>query len=110
MSAKFIHYTLQILFQNARTVYSALQDCPAGQNGFATWVCGTNGEWVGYPNMANCRKVDVGGAMAALNRTDSVPSEVVGTLRKEVSQEEDIASGDIESLLAVVTRAIQVTA
>ena len=31
------------------------QPCPEGQQGDATWLCGTDGDWVGLPDLTQCR-------------------------------------------------------
>ncbi len=31
------------------------QPCPPGQQGDATWLCGTDGDWVGLPDLSQCR-------------------------------------------------------
>lgn len=84
------------------------QPCPAGQTGNATWECGLDSNWIGYPDMTNCRKIDTQPALSALDGPDSVPFEVLDNLYAEVSREEVIAAGDVIGVVQVVQKAVKV--
>jgi hypothetical protein len=85
-----------------------LQLCPDGETGRAYWQCGTNSDWVGYPDLSGCTRIDVTPALNELDNDDSVPSEVIRDLYRNVTSEDTIASGDIEGILGVIEKAILV--
>ena len=84
------------------------QPCPQGQSGYAYWSCGYDGFWIDYPDLSNCSKIDTLQALNELNQADSVPSEVINRLYKNVSRESELGSGDIKNILDVLQVALNV--
>ncbi len=90
---------------------TAYKSCPEGQDGSVSWECGTDGDWVGEPDVTGCTTVDVDGALEELEEDDSVPAEVVGDLYEEVEATgEDLTAGDVLGVVDVVDRAVEVQA
>ena len=90
-------------------LYVLFQDCPSGQEGLATWDCGLSGDWIGFPSLSSCRSIDFDAPLDQLENNDtSVPSEVLQSVHEDVLAEEDLAPGDVQGVLSVVGKAIQV--
>ena len=87
---------------------TAVQACPDGQIGLATWDCGLSGDWIGFPSFSSCRTIDFETPLDELDDDGSVPSEVLGSLHEDVVQEGDLAPGDVLGVIAVVEKAITV--
>ena len=66
------------------------QPCPDGQSGEAVWKCGDFGEWIDFPDLSNCSKIDISGALDDLKAPESVPSSVIKNLKGNVTQEKDL--------------------
>ena len=58
------------------------QPCPSGQSGDAKWLCGLNGDWVGLPDLTECRVLDTDSVIKELKNENSVPSEVIKNFYK----------------------------
>jgi hypothetical protein len=86
----------------------SVQPCPLGQSGNATWTCGLNGQWISFPDLSYCTKIDTTRAVHELNATDSVPSEVIKRLYENVTKEDNIAAGDIKNIIDVLNIALVV--
>ena len=55
-----------------------------------------------------CTSIDVTETIDKLEEPDSVPSEVVNEFYQEVSNEDELASGDINGVLEVIDKAVEV--
>ncbi len=90
-------------------ISSSVQPCPKDQSGNITWLCGYDGEWVGNPDLTDCTTIDVTDALNELDMPDSVPANVVGDVHEEINQQEELAPGDIDSVISVVDKALEVS-
>ena len=78
------------------------QPCPEGQAGNAVWQCGYDGQWINFPDMSNCSKIDTTKTIDELNESDSVPSIVIAKLYQNVSQESELGAGDIRNIIDLI--------
>ena len=58
--------------------------------------------------MSNCSKIDTSKTIDELNKSDSVPSIVIGKLYQNVSQESELGAGDISNIIDVLNVALDV--
>ena len=66
------------------------QPCPEGQSGTATWECGYDGQWIDYPDLSACSKIDIKESIDELNAENSQPSIVIEKLNAKVQDEKDL--------------------
>jgi len=74
----------------------------------ASWECGFGGNWVDFPDLSNCSRIDTNQAIEELNQPSSVPSDVLGKLYQNVTNESNLGSGDIKNLINVLEEALKV--
>ena len=77
------------------------QPCPSGQNGQATWKCGFDGDWIGFPDLSDCFKIDTSKAIEELQDENSVPSHVIQKLNNELVDENELGAGDIKNIIDI---------
>ena len=89
------------------------QKCPGSPavSGTATWKCGADGRWIGYPVLTDCQKIadSTKHAKEQLDKDTSVPSEVINNLYNDVAKEEEIGTGDILDIIDVLEIALDVS-
>ena len=73
-----------------------------------TWNCGTDGNWLDFPDFTNCYNLDITEPLNDLEQPDSVPSTVVEQFYSTVTSEQDLAAGDLNQILRVMDKAIEV--
>ena len=88
--------------------FFCFQPCPTGQSGYATWKCGANGNWIDFPDLSNCSKIDTDQIKKDLAQNDSVPSLVINNLYNNITQESELGAGDIRNILDVLDYAYDV--
>ena len=74
------------------------QPCPSGQSGNATWQCGPNGDWIDFPDLSNCSKIDTDQIKKDLAQNDSVPSLVINNLYNNVTNEAELVRNGLNAI------------
>ena len=72
------------------------------------WKCGYDGQWIDFPDLSNCSKIDTAKSIDELNDSNSVPSDVIAKLYQNVSKEAELGAGDIRNIIDVLNVALEV--
>ena len=95
-------------FRSDLLILFKFKPCPYGQAGDAVWMCGFDGQWIDFPDMSNCSKIDTAKSIDELNDSNSVPSDVIAKLYQNVSKEAELGAGDISNIIDVLNVALDV--